>query len=641
MLVNFDIVIQILLAYFFFFFNFLIVSGIGFILYNLICLIDSKLESLSKFSKLLISFSLGLAIYSFYSYILISFNNYNYIYIILIPIILILLFLIIKRKRLLSNLFTKLRYSNLKGKFKLKNWIICLIFILLFLIIIPRLIESSALLGNDSYLWIRQSLYLITNKTVNYNERSFLYPFGFIFFNSSIFFLMPTFYLKYYFLKFACLPFLTLYILIFYFFLKSIFKKNYIKFLSLIFLISSIYFLYRSLMFLSSAIPVLLILISIIFIRNNRIPKYMLGFTIPIMYLFNPIYFFHFTLLVTGFYFIKFIQERKNKKKVKSLIKELLLICLISLIILVPYFLNTVLVYNGTIPSLFKGFKNNLHFQNFFIDPNKFLLFLPSFNIISLFLIKNINYISIELFYNLFYTITPIFGLIYLFKHRIKKQQADLFIILLIGFIIIFLFNFLFFNIFQSTLKIYYIFERVVEAFIPLLIILMTVFFQSLIKDFQKIQIKFKEFNNIKINKIFHSKQLIIIPIFLCSSTIYLNALNNTRTDYYYDNSIISCVFYLNHNINNEKRIAVQNFNNSNSPYDLLIDYNLFYYSIDYNLSFSEFWTFLNIHQINYIIINLSIYNIAFINSFQSNNSFTNLVGSLNIEKFQLYNLSK
>jgi hypothetical protein len=189
-------------------------------------------------------------------------------------------------------------------------------------------------------------------------------------------------------------------------------------------------------------------------------------------------------------------------------------------------------------------------------------------------------------------------------------------------------------------LRIYYIFKRILEAFIPILIILITNLFQIIEKFTVKIQ-KFNKLIKKKIDKFFRTKILKFLSIFLLISPIYLYALKNTPAHYIYDDSITQCIFYLKiENIENS-RIAVHNYKNSHSPYDLLIEHEVFYYSTDFNLNFSDFWAFLEVQNIDYLIINLSIYNQIFINSFQSNCSFIKLVGNSNIRTFSLFNIIK
>ncbi|MEJ2280085.1 MAG: hypothetical protein P8Y70_20400, partial [Candidatus Lokiarchaeota archaeon] len=50
--------------------------------------------------------------------------------------------------------------------------------ILLFILIIPKLMESSALFALDPYLWTKQAIYISIQGTINYSNRSFLYPWG-------------------------------------------------------------------------------------------------------------------------------------------------------------------------------------------------------------------------------------------------------------------------------------------------------------------------------------------------------------------------------------------------------------------------------------------------------------------------------
>ncbi|MEJ2249671.1 MAG: hypothetical protein P8Y97_08430, partial [Candidatus Lokiarchaeota archaeon] len=216
-----------------------------------------------------------------------------------------------------------------------------------------------------------------------------------------------------------------------------------------------------------------------------------------------------------------------------------------------------------------------------------------------------------------------------------------LFLYLIIGVSIFIISNFILYNTLHSILNVYYIFERAFEIFTSFLVILVVFFFKLLFNKIKKIKSKILFSNYHQFNKIIKSKFLLILPIFLFTSVNYLYSISSVGVYYTYDDSITNCVFYLKSNINYDNNIAVQGDKNPHSPYDLLVDYNLSYIPMKHDLIFSDFLTFINNHQINYIILNLSVYNSGFIQSIQNDTSFVNLIGNSNINKFQLFNFTK
>ena len=109
----------------------------------------------------------------------------------------------------------------------------------------------------------------------------------------------------------------------------------------------------------------------------------------------------------------------------------------------------------------------------------------------------------------------------------------------------------------------------------------------------------------------------------------------NIRSRYYYDDSLVECVFFVNENIEPESNIAVYEIyslsQHAGAIYYLLYKYNLEYYQFMGNTSFNDFWDFLQMNSINNLIINLSSFDLDFFDDFSSNSSIYKLGGgSLN-----------
>ncbi len=117
----------------------------------------------------------------------------------------------------------------------------------------------------------------------------------------------------------------------------------------------------------------------------------------------------------------------------------------------------------------------------------------------------------------------------------------------------------------------------------------------------------------------------------------------NIRSRYYYDDSLVDCVFFVNENIEPESNIAVYEINersqHSGAIYYLLSKYNLEYYQFIRNTSFNDFWDFLQMNSINNLIINLSSFDQDFIDDFSSNSTFNILVGESTSSDFTLYEI--
>ncbi|MFX1363440.1 MAG: hypothetical protein ACFFCE_10500 [Promethearchaeota archaeon] len=378
----------------------------------------------------------------------------------------------------------------------------------------------------------------------------------------------------------------------------------------------------------------------------TKVPNYFLSIIIAGTFLFNPVYSFFFILIVLIFYCTKFIFSKLGKPLI---LKEAFILGIFSIIFIIPYIINAYFFYDLNFVILFEKFSSSLEISNF----NESLTIkniAPSLrSVLFLLSLFNTSIINSELIlYIVFILILPSFGLVFYkgFKGRCYK---DFLIFVKVGFLltIFVLLSPLFLNNIMFFEK-YYI--RVLEAFIPFLIILFGIFCEYVIIESNKlwhyIKLKYRkikywseknEFNRKVLNIPFIMMILTLLPSFLA----YNYSRTHIVTHYYYDDSIVDCVFYINNNIDEESNVAVYFYNDSSlhpsAIYYLLDNYNLFYYQFDTNLTLVNFWDFLNNNSITFFIINLNLYNQDFIDDFFSNSSFNKLIGSQKISDFSLY----
>ncbi|GAG31948.1 unnamed protein product, partial [marine sediment metagenome] len=233
----------------------------------------------------------------------------------------------------------------------------------------PIVSETLALMVIDPYLWTSAVLYLNEFGAVNHLKVGYEYPWGFAFFCGGNLLISPDFATTYLFMKYACFPFLNFYTLVLFSITKRFFKRPSLIFFCLISILPNTYFLYRIIMFLSSSIAVLLILISFIIIMTEA-PNYLLGFILPATLLMNPVYTLFFSLALIIFYFVRIIVNIRN---IISIIKEILAITILSFIFIIPYIISIYILFdfslNEFIRSYFWLFRtDSLHLETFLIN---------------------------------------------------------------------------------------------------------------------------------------------------------------------------------------------------------------------------------------------------------------------------------
>ncbi len=267
-----------------------------------------------------------------------------------------------------------------------------------------------------------------------------------------------------------------------------------------------------------------------------------------------------------------------------------------------------------------------------------------------------LNLFNIELYeiqfllYIGFIFLLPIWSFFLKFKTQ-DDRRKDFIIFLKIGFILTILI--LLTPFFFSTIRFFKIyFIRIFEAFIPFMILLSGFFFEQVLSKSEKLwyntKLKFRKVKSWteknKFNKnVLNLPSLSIILMLVFSLFAYNYSRIHTVTNYYYDDSLVKCCFYINENIEENTDIAVYDLNessiHSSAIYYLLYRYDLIYYRFNGNVTLNEFWAFLQANTIENLIINLSYYTQDFIDDFSSNSSFNTLVGGLTNGEFSLYQI--
>ena len=142
----------------------------------------------------------------------------------------------------------------------------------------------------------------------------------------------------------------------------------------------------------------------------------------------------------------------------------------------------------------------------------------------------------------------------------------------------------------------------------------------------------------------FFSKKL-NLPSLVIFSIILLPILNHVyvrdNLDLYYrfDDSITTCIFYIENNIEVGSKIGANGFHETHSPIGLLFNYNLFDYSGDFDLTISEFTNFTQTSNLEYFIMKLSSYNAGFTTQIGNISLYERLAGGTDNSDFHLYRI--
>lgn len=487
----------LIITYIIFIFFTILISIFGGVLIYSLQRWSKKKWNLSLLENLFLSYAIGLLFFIEISYIINYFKIFNF-YTILLPIIIVdilFTFFILNEKKF-NHIKVKILNFDIKNhKKQVENLIIMIaIWITQFLLIWPLILESSALLAFDPYKWTSDVLYL--NQTGRINDvqssyQGYTYPWGFIFFCGGNLLISGNYTVTFFFMKLSPFPFLNLYLLMIYCLAKRFLKWTSLAFLSSLLVLINSYFIYRIIMFLSSSICVLLILVIFLIILTDT-PNWLIGFIIPTIILINPIYSIFSGTLIILFHFLRSIY---SYRLFFSTLRDISIIVILSFISLIPYVVIFILLYDKGIDILIKNF------IGLFRNPEKNQLRLIwDFSLISTrkisFLLFNfydeIGSISYYMGEILFYIINMDF-LIYicflgllLFERNMKQNVKDFHIIIKMGFILVssiwyiplFLEPSLFLEIFII---------RMYEAFFPCIVFLTSFSIKFIIEKYQKL----------------------------------------------------------------------------------------------------------------------------------------------------------
>ena len=629
-------VIYLLKTYLIFFSFFIIITLFGGIIVFIILIKWNKKKlNLSLLEFCFISFAVGILFYITFCYILCFFKIFNF-YSAYLPILVIsIVFLIILyKKQILHKIWVHL-IIQLKSNCKILieySLMLSIIFLFQFLAYLPMILQNTALLTADPYYWTRQIQYLNQNGMINYNEHDSTYPWGFIIYCSGQLLISPDFTTTYYFMKFACFPFLNLYIVVLFSISKRLFKERFLIFFCLLAVLSNIYFLYRTFSFLSSALSVLLILISLI-IFLTEVPNYFLGFIIPIIFLFNPTYLFFFILALIIFFSYKILLSQKDRKMI---FKEFIKITIIALSFLSIYGLSIILIYEGNLISRINSFLQSFSIKSISIS-------------LTPIVIEEIDilYLLLGTIYFIIFMFLPIWG-VFIKTYTIENNdKKDFYLFVKISVICVFVVVYIlpiFIKI--SFFETYY--TRILEAFLPCIILLSGIslkklqfFSENLWNRIKLSRVKIRKWSEKDnfFSKLLSLPNLVIFSIILLSFLNHIYVRENLEWDYRYDDSIITCIFYIENNIEASSNIGFTGFPKTHSPIGLLINYNLFSYSGNYNLTILEFINFTQTNNIGFFITNISNYNEVLRTQIQNGSLFDKLAGGISNLEYHFYRI--
>lgn len=631
------IILHLLTTYAIFSLFFILLASLGGLILHIFQKYRKSKWNLTRLEYFFISFIIGIVTYLVLSYIITFFHIFNF-YTIYLPLIALSLIyiLILYRERKFHNLWIWIKafIRTNSGAFFKYILIIAIAFLMQLLMFLPIVMENIQLSYGDPYFWTKQVLYLEKYSVINYNDMGISYPWGFVLFCGGSLLISPDFITTFYFMKLSFFPFLNIYLIVIFLFTKRLFKKKYLVFFCLFAVLSNIYFVSRTMAFLSSSIADLLILISLLIYLTN-VPKFFMGFVVSGTFLLNPVYSIYFVMALILYYSIK-LYNYQGKKKV--VIKEFSSIFLVSIMGLIIYGLSAILIYHFDLIIFYNLFLSYFSIQSITIPDVP--IYIQDWNLL---------YNILEIPYLIVFFGFPILAITSKFKKSKNIMFRDFIYFIKGAGILTYLFIFILPLIIHSRFfDIFY--PRVLEIFLPCLIFL-TIFsletFESIISKLwlklKFLQVKIRNWKNKNrfVNKYFKVPILssIFFGILLILSNFYTHV--NLKVDYRYEDSIMDCIFYIQDNISSNSNIGVNRFGEtdfylSHSPAALLYIYDLSYFPSEDHLSFSEFTNFIQMNEIHYFIIRLSSYNVSFNEDFL-NFSFTWLGGGTNAIKFQVF----
>jgi len=339
---------------------FFILSIFGYFFLFLIKSYSRKKENFhtSQFlDQLFISFGIGISIYISLSYLLDLFSLFNFFTAYLSFVIFDVVFLILYSYHYRDDLKYKIKRESLKNHtvifFSNKDNRFCLgalaitigiIFITYWII----MTESTSLIYTDPFKWYETTFFLLDKGHLNHYYLDYNYPAGHTFFNAGVLLVYPDYLFGYYYFKFVSIYLISLYLIIALTIVRKLFKERYMIILSLLFILTSRYFLSRTLLYVSSSLASVILIISLIIILN-KYPDYIMGFFIAGLYFIHNLTAFYFLFVFIPFYILKLSSNIKNREIFFKQFGSFIILILISLILLIPYLMSIYFIYGDSI----------------------------------------------------------------------------------------------------------------------------------------------------------------------------------------------------------------------------------------------------------------------------------------------------
>lgn len=641
-----DYLIYLLLTAFLFFFFVIIISIFGMIFYNYLNKRSGKEWNHNFFEKFILSFGIGFSIYIPLCFLIAIFRFMNF-FTIYLPIIIIdsiyicrLIFIYkINKKRII--LFIKNKFIKVKRDKIIFICILLFIFLMAFLFQWNIISYNMSLYEWDSFIWAWRSFQLSKDGYIA-KDYAMIYPQGFRIFCAACLSLLifPNFQITYFFHKFMPIPLLLFYILVLALIIKRIFKKNYLVLFGLIMILSTNYFNYRLFQFLSSNIATLLFLISLI-VLLSKCSRYLLGFFITSIYLFNPIVALFYYIPLFFFTVIKLLYI--NKKLIKDffieIIKTLILIGLLFLPFMIFLFFNNF--------NIFSILRNPIFGNVIQLNQENYIFWLNLSELKEGFLETLTDHVPSdrvfpESYKNYYKYNTIIFSFFFIFAvlglslKNAENKTNDLLIFLKCVIIIVIILCFLpviFPEILISTSTTFKFILRILEIY-SAPIIIMECFTIDFIRKKAKfltnyLTIKSKHYNNLLKNNILSKVvnfENIFITILLIStySNYYINSQENNYhwdDNYLFTDEQIESILFINEKISSGSKILVPDlYSGLNGMYKLLHDYKYYIWDYDKKECYYETKNYIHKNDIEYLLIDFITIRFSELNYFLINN---------------------
>jgi len=582
-------------------------------------------SSISVLEQLFVSFGIGLSTYLSFSYLLDLFALFNfftaYLSIIIFDSLFVIYYYYIKNNEL-KNPINKEKFriwyknfsSNKNNIFNLGVLIstITIIFIIQWIIIT----EATSLNYTDPFKWYETTFYLVDNGHIDYYHLDYNYPSGHSFFNAGVLLIYPDYLFGYYYFKFIPLYFISLYVIIAFLIVKKLFKQKYLIVLSMLFLLTSRYFLSRTLLYLASSLASGLLIISLIVIIN-KYPDYVMGIFLAGLYLIHNLTTFYYMFVLLIFFLYRLIISIRNREILLDYIKSLLYSIIVAFILLIPYLLSIYYIYGNTIFDFLYHFLERFEEADYayLLHDSKKLYnsviklvfpleyFEPIIDINLLELLDELFERSIYLFF-----IFPCIGLFIYLKEKENVRDEEILIFFKIFIIIILFFFFIphFVDSFNFFIKFR---KRILQSF-NLPIIIMALYTVEWIVN------KSKKFTNFLARKSKFYKNLIernkiYSKLFKIESTIIIIILASTSSSfiihrypdyyYYYEDELVEVVLYLRNHAEPNSKILREDFDSA-VIFRMLYDMKIKKYNVNETSSYEDLRTEIHERDIDYLI---------------------------------------